>query len=295
MNALLDNHRRFQRIEVRPLTGVLGAEIHGVDLSMPLDSETWNEIRQAFYDYLVIYFPNQPITHEQHVAFSKGFGDLITLPQLHSVDGINEVQMIRREAHDTGRVVGENWHTDSTYMDCPPAAVVMRAMDVPEFGGDTGFLNMYTAYETLSPKLKEILGGLNAVHSATRIFGSAYHSQGKKFVGSNAKLDLDVVMGDRECIHPMVLTHQGSGRKFLYINQVYVQRIEGMTEAESKPLLSYLYEHASRFDFTCRVRWQKDQVLIWDNRCSMHRAVSDYSGRFRFLTRTTIAGPRPAA
>ena len=285
----------YQRIEVRPLTGVIGAEIHGVDLSQPLDDATFAEIRQAFDEYLVVYFPGQDISHEQHAAFSRRFGSHMRLPQLHSVEGIEDVQMIRREAEATGRVVGENWHTDSTWMECPPAAVIMRAVDVPAFGGDTGFMSMVAAYEALSPKMQEVLGKLNAVHSATRVFGSAYHGGGgKKFDASSARQDIDPSLGDRENVHPVVCTHPRTGRKFLYINRVYVQRIDGMTEAESKPLLDFVYEHTSRFEFTCRVRWRNNQLLIWDNRASMHKAISDYPGKFRYLVRTTVAGDRPS-
>jgi alpha-ketoglutarate-dependent taurine dioxygenase len=285
---------RYRHIVVKPLTGVIGAEIQGVDLRELLDELTWREVLRAYGEHQVIYFRNQPITHAQHVAFSRRFGELAPVPLLHSVEGHDEVQVIRREASDTGRVVGENWHTDSTFLDCPPAAVVMRAVDVPECGGDTGFLSMYTAYETLSPRLREVLDGLSAVHSATRIFGSAYKLQNRKFAAGNARADMDVELGDRETVHPMVCTHERTGRKFLYVNKTYVQRIDGMTEDESRPLLNFLYEHASRFDFTCRVHWEKDQVLVWDNRCTMHRAIPDYAGKFRFLTRTTIAGARPS-
>lgn len=293
MLSQYDKPLQFSRIAVRPLNGCIGAEIRGVDLTRPLAEATWIEVLQAFHDYLVVYFPDQPLSHEQHVAFSRRFGALMRLPQLHSVEGYDEVQIIRRDADDTGRVVGENWHADSTYYECPPAAVIMRAVTVPEFGGDTGFLNMAAAYEALSPKLRVVLNGLSAVHSATRIYGSAYHAQGRKFDPSNAKTDLDIAAGDREMIHPLVCTHAGSGRRFLYLNQVYVQRIDGMTDAESKPLLQFLYEHCSRFELTCRVRWAKDQVLIWDNRAAMHKAIPDYVGRTRFMTRTTIAGARP--
>ena len=294
MTAIFDNPRKFRTIDVRPMNSTIGAEIHGVDLTQPLHDETFSELRQAFFDYLVVYFPNQPISHEQHMAFSRRFGELMRLPQLHTVDGSDGlIQIIKRDADDNGRVIGENWHADSTYFENPPAAVVMRAVTVPEFGGDTGFLSMYAAYETLSPKLRSVLDSLNVVHSATRIFGSAYHAQNRKFSAGSARTDLDVEMGDRETLHPLVCTHPGSGRRFLYVNQVYVQRFEGMTEAESKPLLGFLYEHCARFENTCRVRWQKDQVLIWDNRCAMHKAIPDYIGRARFMTRTTVAGERP--
>lgn len=286
--------RAYRHIEVRPLTGVLGAEIHGVDLREDLAPEVWADIHSAFADHQVILFPEQALSHAQHLAFARGIGEVIRLPQLHSVQEYPEVQIIRRLASDTGRVVGENWHADSTYLDEPPRAVVMRAVEVPPYGGDTGFLSMYAAYEALSPAFKALIAPLNIVHSATRIFGSAYLAQGRRFNASGARTDLDVALGDREVSHPLVCTHEVSGRKFLYVNKTYSQRIEGLTNEESAPILAFLHEHCARFDFTCRARWRKDQVLVWDNRCTMHRAIPDYAGQHRFMTRITIAGQRPA-
>ena len=294
MTALYDNPLKFKRIQVRPMNSTIGAEIRGIDLSRPLDEATWQEVRQAFADYLVVYFPNQPLTHEQHLAFSERFGPLMAMPQLHSVDGFEQIHIIKRDADDNSRVIGESWHADSTYFECPPAAVVMRAVTVPEFGGDTGFVSMVAAYETLSPKLRSLLDTLQVVHSATRIYGSVYHAQTKKFSASNAKVDLDVEAGDREMVHPLVCTHPVSGRRFLFVNPVYVQRFEGMTEIESAPLLRFLYDHSARFEHRCRVRWHPDQVLVWDNRSAMHKAIPDYIGRARYMTRTTISGARPA-
>lgn len=280
-------------MEFRPLSYALGAEVRGVDISVPCSDADWKAIHAAFLQYGILLFRGQPLTREQHIAFSRRFGPVDPVPLLKSIEGYPEVQMIRREANESGRVIGENWHTDSTFLDAPPAAVVMRAIDVPEHGGDTGFLSMYTAWETLSPTMQATIEGLNVVHSATRVFGSLYQAQNRRFSNTSAKV-MDVDAGDRETVHPLVVTHPGSGRKGLYVNQVYCQRIEGMTEAESKPLLQFLYEHATRFDFTCRVRWKKDQVLVWDNLCTMHRAVPDYAGKFRYLTRTTVGGVRPA-
>jgi taurine dioxygenase len=286
--------RDYRHIQVDPLTGVLGAEISGIDLREPLSDDAWNEIRDAFADHQVILFPGQKLSHEQHRAFAGRLGEVIRVPQLHSVDGHPDVQIIRRLATDTGRVVGENWHADSTYMDQPPAAVVMRAVDVPPYGGDTGFLSMYAAYEALSPSFKAMIEPLNVVHSATRIFGSMYKAQARKFNNATTRTDLDVEAGDREVSHPLVCTHALSGRKSLYLNRTYSQRIEGFTHEESAPLLAYLYDHSSRFDFTCRARWRTDQILVWDNRCTMHRAIPDYTGQHRYMTRVTIAGPRPS-
>lgn len=293
-HPVLVHPRAYRHIHVQPLTGVLGAEITGVDLREPLAAEVWTEIHQAFTDHQVILFPEQPLSHEQHLAFARHFGTVQQLPQLHSVEGHPQVQMIRRLATDTGRVVGENWHADSSYMDEPPLAVVMRAVDVPPYGGDTGFLSMYAAYEALSPAFKALIAPLNVVHSATRIFGSAYLAQNRKFNDASTRNDIDVARGDREVAHPLVCTHAVSGRPFLYLNKTYSQRIEGLTQEESAPIMNYLHEHCARFDFTCRARWRKDQVLVWDNRCTMHRAIPDYTGQHRLMTRVTIAGPRPS-
>lgn len=286
--------REYKHISVRPLTGVLGAEIFGVDLRDPITPDTWQEIRQAFSDHQVILFPDQPITHDQHMDFAQRFGAITRAAQLKSVDGYPDLQIIRRLAADTGRIIGENWHADSTYMDEPPAAVVMRAVDVPPYGGDTGFLSMYAAYEALSPAYKAMIEPLDVIHSATRIFGSAYLAQGRKYDSDAQRSDLSVALGDREVSHPLVCTHAVSGRKFLYLNKTYAQRIEGQTNEESASLFAFLYEHCSRFEFTFRARWHKDQVLVWDNRCTMHKAIPDYTGQYRYMTRVTIAGGRPA-
>ena len=295
MHPVLVHPRAYRHIQVAPLTGVLGAEITGVDLRARLPAATWDEIRQAYIDHQVVWFPGQAITHEQHVAFAANFGEVIRVPQLHSVEGHPDVQIIRRLASDTGRVVGENWHADSTYLDEPPGAVVMRAVEVPPYGGDTGFLSMYATYEALSEPYRQMLEPLSVVHSATRIYGSAALASGrKKYNEAATRSDLSVEAGDREMVHPLVCTHALSGRRFLYINKTYAQRIAGFTNEESAPLIAFLLEHCSRFDFTCRVRWRQDQVLIWDNRCTMHRAIPDYTGQHRFMTRVTVAGPRPS-
>lgn len=290
-HPVLVHPREYRHIEVRPLTGVLGAEITGVDLR-ELSRDAWDEIRQAFADHQVIFFPGQKLSDEQHLAFARRFGKLLELPQLHSVEGHPELQLIRRKATDTGRVVGENWHADSTYFDEPPGAVVMRAVDVPPYGGDTGFLSMYATYEALSPAFKAMIEPLNVVHSATRILGSGYLAQGRKFTGT--RTDMDIAAADREVSHPLVCRHAVTGRKFLYLNKTYSQRIEGFTNEESAPLMAFLHEHCARFDFTCRARWRNDQILVWDNRCTMHRAIPDYTGQNRYMTRITIAGKRPA-
>ena len=284
----------YKHIRVEPLTGVIGAEIHGIDLREPMAPEVAEEVRAAFDRHQVIVLPGQDISHEAHLAFASLFGPISRVPQLHNVDSYPDVQIIRRRAEDTGRVVGENWHSDSTFLDVPPAAVVMRAFEIPPYGGDTGFLSMYAAYDALSPAFRAVADGLNVVHSATRIFGSLYRAQQRRFDAASTRADLDIEAGDREVVHPLVCRHARTNRRCLYLNRTYTQRFEGMTPEESAPILAFLFEHCARFDLTCRVRWRQHQVLVWDNRCTMHRAVADYAGFDRYLTRVTIAGERPA-
>ena len=275
----------YQNIRVMPLTGALGAEISGVDLARPLSGAVKSEILRAFRDHLVIYFRNQkPLQPEQHIGFAKLFGELQPIPHIFSIDGYPEIQKVERLGDDTRLVVGGGWHNDSTFMETPPTAVVMRAVDVPEYGGDTLFANLYLACESLSEEMKKILGKLKAVHSAKLLFGTGA-DQSRVMMKT-----MDPEEGDREVIHPVIAAHPVTGRGHLFINAVYTRRFDGMTMEESRPLLDYLYQHAGSPQFTCRVRWENNMVLVWDNRAAYHRAVPDYSGQYRYLERVTVGG-----
>lgn len=283
----------YLHIQVHPMTGVIGAEIVGIDLHNPSEAAV-EEVKRALGENLVITFPDQVIDHAEHIRFSSMLGEHIRMPQVKSLEGFEDLQMIKRDADSTGKVIGEAWHADSTWMEAPPAAVAMRAIDIPDFGGDTGFASMYAAYEALSPTMKELLGNLRAVHSGTKTYGSQYKAgDGKRFDKNFNSMDEKMV--DKERTHPVVCVHPTSGRKYLFVNRSFVQRFDGMTDEESKPLLEFLYAHASRFEYTCRVRWKKDLLLIWDNRASMHTAISDYPGKARYMLRTTLVGQQPAA
>lgn len=285
------------RLAIKPLTGALGAEIGGVDLRRPIDDQTKRALRLALRDHLVIYLPDQDVTREQHLAFASIFGPVMRIPHILSVEGHPDVQIVRRDATDVDTyVTGGNWHTDSTYLECPPGAVAMRGITIPDVGGDTMFANTYLAYEALSPAMQRMLGGLKAVHSASWLFGSEAQKRRKGYEHTKAYAyvkDMDVAEGDREVLHPAVCSHPETGRKNVYVNRVYVRRFEGMTEDESRPILQYLFDHLAKPEFTCRVRWRKNQMLVWENRFSMHRAIGDYPGKDRYLERVTVGGPRP--
>ena len=275
----------YKSIKVRPLTGALGAEVVGVDLTQPLAAAVKDEILRAFHDHLVIYFRDQkPLQPQQHIGFAQLFGELQPIPHIFSIDNYPDIQKVERTEDDNRLVVGGGWHNDSTFMDTPPTAVVMRAVDVPDYGGDTLFANLYLAYDSLSDGMKSLLQGLRAVHSAKLLFGTGA-DQSRVMMKT-----MDTAEGDREVVHPVVAKHPVSGRNHLFINLVYTRRFEGMSEEESRPLLNYLCEHAGLPQFTCRVRWQENMVLVWDNRAAYHRAVPDYAGQYRYLERVTVGG-----
>jgi taurine dioxygenase len=282
----------YRSISVEPITGAIGAEIRGVDLSQPLGPDLRREIIRAFHENVVVYFPDQPVlTAEQHLAFASIVGPTMRIPHLFGVENYPDVQVIRREAAERETaVIGGNWHTDSTFLEAPPAAVVLRGVRIPGVGGDTMFANQYLAYEALSPKMKEVLGGLKAVHSASWLLGNAGKTRDKDYSGTIRRLDSAAT--EREVMHPVVCTHPATGRKFIFVNTVFTRRFDGMTVEESKPILDYLFAHCARLDFGCRVRWRQNQVLIWDNIASQHKAIGDYPGQDRELQRVTIAGER---
>ena len=282
-----------QDLRIERITGALGARVRGVDLRRPLTPAQREQIQQAFDEHLLLTFPDQEeLSPEQHMAFSEIFGDHQDLPHIPLVDGYPKLQKVFAEAtHVKAQVAGQNWHSDSSFLPAPPLGVAMRGVEVPPYGGDTAFVNMCLVYESLSPALQRMLCGMRAVHSATRLFGTAsLDRQVRLNMRENTSLDV----GDKEQTHPVVRTHPRTGRKALFVNKVYVQRFEGWTAEESAPLLQYLYSLLDRPEFGCRIPWHRNMMLLWDNRFLQHRAIFDYSGHRRLLVRTTIQGEVPA-
>jgi taurine dioxygenase len=277
-------------ISVNRIAGALGAEISGVDLSQDLDDNLIAEIREALVDNLVIFFRDQHLTPEQHLAFGRRFGAL----QVHDfVDGVEdnrEILEVRKEEYEI-RNFGGGWHTDVSYLERPALGSVLYAREVPEFGGDTMFANQYLAYETLSDGLKSLLGGMRAVHSARKSYGLSAPRRAEEGKTSMGIRFTEEAHGEVD--HPVVRTHVESGKKALYVHGGFTVRFRDMTEEESAPLLHYLYQHAVRPEFTCRFRWQKNSIAFWDNRCVQHNAINDYNGQRRVMHRVTIEGERP--
>ena len=272
-------------ITVSPIAGALGAEVAGVDVAGDLDDDTIAEIRQALLDHCVIFFRDQKLDVEGHRAFTRRFGELFIHPNYQFGQEDPDMVYVRREPGDP-KVVGGDWHADTTMMAAPPMGAILYAMEVPAVGGDTLFANQYLAYEALSDGMKRLLEPLRAIHNDTRVAGPGTGLNAQR--ASQVREDED--WRPTENAHPVVRTHPETGRKHLFVNSVYVHNFEGMTVAESQPLLDYLYAHIVRPEFTCRFRWRPGSIAFWDNRCTLHLAVHDNHDEVRYMQRTQIAG-----
>jgi taurine dioxygenase len=276
---------RNSQIEVRPIAGSIGAEIHNVDVSQDLDDATIGDIRKALLDHCVIFFRDQKLDTERHKVFSRRFGKIFIHPNYAGMQADPEIVQITREPGDK-RIVGEDWHADTTMMPEPPMGAILYAIEVPPYGGDTLFANQYLAYETLSDGMKKMLSGMRALHSDRMVAGP----QANKNAFRATKVREDAEWRETVSAHPVVVTHPETGRKLLYVNASYTVGFEGMTEAESKPLLGYLLEHGHRPEFTCRFRWETGSIAFWDNRVCKHLAIHDAGPFRRVMRRTQIAG-----
>ena len=287
---------RYEHIVVKPITGALGAEIEGVDLSKPLAPPVLDEIKRAFSDHLCIFFRDQDLDVESFGAFGSNFGELGITSYVDPVHGATKVHRIVREASATwdDRNFGDSWHIDQTTRPNPNPIFGLYSVEVPEYGGDTMFANLYMAYEKLSPALQKICDQLYVMHSASGLYGA----DGMGGPGLKKPMSAGFHLSEeekraylmREQRHPLVIRHPVTGRKSLYTAGAYCKRFDGMTEDESMPLIDYLYRHAGKPEFTCRFHWTKGAVAIMDNRSAMHFAVQDYSGVRREMLRLEVAG-----
>lgn len=279
-------------IHIEILAGSMGAEITGVDLAMPLDEDTFAIVYDAFVEHIAIFFPGQQLTPIQLSDFVGRFGTPLPHPYMTAFDDAPAVHELRKTPKDD-HVFGGLWHTDFTNLPTPSLANALHAREVPDVGGDTLFTNMYLAYEKLSPGMKSMLGGLNAVHGFPESYKRNIALEEAKT--GVTKVDADTIAYradyDSEVLHPVVRIHPDSGRPVLYVNPGFTLRFEDMTEAESQPLLDFLYQHSVRPEFTFRYRWAVDTLGIWDNRSSMHHALNDYPGKTRVMNRMVVVEP----
>jgi taurine dioxygenase len=273
-------------IEVRPVSGALGAEISGVDLSQDLDPSIVDELKDAFHENLVVFFRDQPISSDRFLTFAGLFGEVIPYPMVKGLDDYPNIVPVLKLPEETANF-GGIWHTDTAYLEYPPMGSMLIARELPPMGGDTLWSNMYLAYEALSDGMKNMLDGMTALNTSAKGAAAATREDRRKTAAINEAGDTP------EATHPVVRTHPVTGRKALYINYGHTTRFTGMTEAESAPILDYLFAHQIRPEFTCRFSWREGDIAFWDNRASQHLPLNDYHGYKRLLHRITLAGDRP--
>jgi taurine dioxygenase len=271
---------RFDCIGVTPMSATCGAEISRVDLG-DIDDATFAEIERAFLEYKVIFFRDQDITTDQHLAFAGRFGELEEHPFIPAKDGYAMIVDLKKDEHVKG--VENVWHSDVSWREVPSLGSVLRAAEVPSIGGDTLFSDMEAAFAGLAPETQRRIDGLKAVHDFTNSFGLAMSDE------QRAK-QLEKFPPAR---HPVVRTHPVTGRKSIFVNSIFTNYIEGMSPDESTELLDHLYAQADVPEYQCRFRWQKNSVALWDNRSLQHYASSDYDPQPRRMERVTVIGDVP--
>jgi taurine dioxygenase len=275
-------------LEITKLGPALGAEVGGLDLSAPLSEAVFREIRAAWLEHLVLRFRGQKLSDPQVMAFSRNFGELdppgpnpLGRPFLPDHPEMNVISNIKADGVPIGGLGdGEAiWHADMTYIERPPMAAILYAIEIPPAGGDTYWANMYLAYDTLPAELRRRIEGREAVHDAT------YNSAGVMRKGYREVTDPRAAPGAR---HPLVRTHPESGRKCLFLGRRRNSYVLGLDLDESEKLLDALWAHATQPRFTFRQEWRVGDVMVWDNRCTLHRRDAFDPRARRLLHRTQI-------
>jgi alpha-ketoglutarate-dependent taurine dioxygenase len=286
------------RLDVRPLTGSLGAEIRGVDLREPLDAATTVALRDLWLRHKVVFFPEQHLEPHHQVAFAHSFGRLtkahpvvpgpidehpeVLVLDSHLARASAEYAPARRRSRSHG------WHTDVTFVATPPTGSILSARRVPEAGGDTLWADTHAAYDGLDEPLRRFVDGLTAVHDGNKTFG------GFLAAGFTVEWDDQQLATLEPTEHPVVRTHPETGARSLFVNPQFTSHIVGLSGRESDALLGLLYEHMTAPEYSVRYRWQAGDVAFWDNRTTMHYATQDYGDAHRIMHRVTLRGDRPA-
>ena len=239
------------------------------------------EIRKLFLEHQVVFFRDQKLDPAQFMAFARTLGKPIEYPFVKGIEGfpeVIEVKKLEHEKHNFGGI----WHSDTAYLQEPPMGSMLLAREVPPYGGDTEFASQTLAYEALSDGMKRLLDGMVAVNASSKADVTRTREDRVKEYSEHYEAE-----------HPVVRTHPETGRKALYVNRGHTVRFRGMTEAESAPLLEFLFRHQVKPEFTCRFQWQVGSIAFWDNRCTQHNPINDYHGHRRVMHRITLAGDKP--
>jgi alpha-ketoglutarate-dependent taurine dioxygenase len=273
---------KVETIEVRPLSPIIGAELHGVDLTRPLDDATVADIRHALNTHHVVFFRDQHLTDDQLAAFGRQFGELTEghpvlpalteHPQVLAIDG--------REDRASW------WHTDVTFLQTPPLGSILSMITCPEDGGDTEWASLQDAYDRLSPPVRTMCEELIAIHFDPWFAADVDGRGGYEWNGEHYDKLLPA-------LHPVVREHPENGRKGLFVNPQFTQTIFGLSKHESAAVLDMLYRHCQQPELTCRFRWRPGSVAFWDNRATLHYALDDYGDALRVAHRVTLRGDVP--
>jgi len=283
---------RAESLTVEPVAGALGATLTGIDLSRVSDGAQLDGVRQALADHLVVFLPDQRLSLDDLERITDLLGGRDVTPFVEPLEDRPHVIRVIKEPGDALNFANA-WHTDLSYLASPPSYTLLHAWDVPDHGGDTVWANQYLAYESLSKGLRETLRSLRAVHSAGLAYGTGGLLDKVKDLTSMAIAPSPEAYAEQA--HPAVIVHPVTGRPALYVNPIYTTRFEGWLPAESQALLDSLYRTSINENFTCRLRWRTHTLAIWDNRCTLHNALNDYSGVRREMYRTSVKGAVPQA
>jgi taurine dioxygenase len=279
-------------LSVDPVSGFIGAEVD-MDLSRPFDEDTREALNDALDEHHVLFFRDQNLDPTSLKRVTEAFAPLMRVPYITpSPEDPDIIAVLKEASEEKIANFGGDWHSDFSFLDAPPGGSVLYALEIPPYGGDTMWASQAAAYERLSENLKKEIEGKRAIHIGAP-YGAKSPPKFKDKLSASIAMTRGDPEADRQRLHPIVRTHPRSGRKGLFVNPIYTVGIEGMEPGDAKHLLSRLYRHATRPDLTCRFRWAKGSVAIWDNRMTMHYALNDYDGHRRLLWRTTFAGERP--
>lgn len=283
----------LSNIDVQPLSGFIGAEVRGMPIRQYPDPDVGAALKRLLQQHQVLVFRDLFLTIAEQKALTQCFGSIQTLPYVEPSQEDPAVIAVLKEADETGiSVFGGDWHSDFSFLEQPPAGSLLSAVEVPPVGGDTLWSSQTAAWEHLPAERKESLATLQAIHVGAP-YGKREVPAREASLSRSIRIMRGAAEADRPVLHPLVRRHPQTGQPALFVNPIYTRGIAGMPEEEAQDLLDELFRHAARPDFTCRHRWRAGDLVVWDNRTTLHYAINDYDGHRRLLYRTTFAGERP--
>ena len=277
----------IDQIQAHRAAGALGSFVSGVSLADVASSDAhYRRVRDLLVQHEVLFFRDQEKTPAVFAAFAKAFGDVLGHPAYATVTDAPDVQILESTAENPSKI--EVWHSDMTFMQCPPSFTLLQGQIIPEVGGDTLWASATAAYEALSPEMRTFLTPLKAVNDFRQGFRESLAEPG------GAERLAPAIAENPPVEHPLVRTHPESGRKAIYANELFTTKIVGLPSKESDALLAFLYQHVVAVEHTVRLSWEPGTVAIWDNRSTQHKPINDFLPRHRLMHRVTLTGDKPS-